>query len=131
MKDKKIQDLEQSFATLLADLNKIKADMGEMEDESPDMEEKMQGMMDAMSRIYVNLSDRISYLSDRFSQYAYDHNKGHLPPIKSASTMAKALKALGMEGDYEINKPWVSVAKNSKGIVSVVANFVKNETPKI
>ena len=131
MKDKKIQELEQSFATLLGDLNKVKADMGEMENEGPDMEEKMQRMMDAMSRIYVNLSDRISYLADGFFQYTYDHNKGHIPPIKSATTMTKALKALGMEGDYEINKPWVSVAKNSKGILSVVANFVKNETPKV
>lgn len=129
MKDKKLQELEVSFASLLNDMKKVKADeMSEMGEKEDSCESRANELFDYAMRICANLSDRITYLGDAFYQYTYQHNKGHIPPIKSASTMEKALKALGMGEDYEVSKPWVSVAKDSRGIVSAVAAFHKNET---
>ena len=126
MKDKKLQELEESFAVLMQDLKKVKADGMDQ-----GMEDKMQYMMDALSRVYANLSDRISYLSEAFYQYTYQHQQGHIPPIKSTSMMQKALKALGMDGDYEVAKPMISVARGAKGVMSIVASYIKDEKPKV
>jgi hypothetical protein len=130
MKNTKLQQLEESFASLLKDseaaiekLKKAKADMGETEtedeSEGPDTEE----LMNMCYSMFRNLADRIYYLGEDFYKYAGEHSKGHLPPVKTVTGMQKALKALGMEGDYEINKPWISVA-SSRG-TNIVAEFKK------
>lgn len=34
----------------------------------------------------------------------YNHMEGHLPKIVGATAMQKALKAIGMDGDYQVEK---------------------------
>lgn len=46
------------------------------------------------------LASEVRYLEEAF----YKHNKGHLPPIKSAGKMEKALNTLGIGEDYEVEK---------------------------
>jgi len=50
----------------------------------------------------------IQYISSRF----YAHQEGHLPPIKGADKMEKALNTLGIGGDYEVIKPVVYARAN-------------------
>ena len=49
--------------------------------------------------------------------YIDNHHAGHLPKINGADKMQKALKALGLEGDYEVVKPavYVSASKTRRG----------------
>ena len=57
----------------------------------------------------------ISYLRNSFYQHV---DNGHLPPIKGAEKMEKALTALGIGGDYEVKKPVIySSASTGKGIL--------------
>lgn len=63
----------------------------------------------------VSLNYQVSEMNRRF-QYVweninelrgllYEHaSDGHLPPIEGAAAMSKALKALGLDGDYEVAK---------------------------
>lgn len=62
-----------------------------------------------------NCSSDVSYLQNRIDSIArdyyslweklYDHmNKGHIPEIVGADKMGKALKALGLDGDFEVKK---------------------------
>lgn len=45
---------------------------------------------------------------DRLRESLYEHTSdGHLPPIEGAAAMTKALKALGLDGDYEVVKQTV------------------------
>jgi hypothetical protein len=60
-----------------------------------------------------SLRQYIYRLESAFYDYTYAHNKGHLPPIKGAQQMEKALKAIGADGDYEIIKPYISTASES------------------
>ena len=39
----------------------------------------------------------------------YNHLKGHLPSINDAGRMEKALKSLGLEDSYKVNKPTIYV----------------------
>lgn len=53
------------------------------------------------------LHDRITYLREEISnlrQTHYEHLDGHLPKIVGAAALTKALKAIGMDGDYEVKK---------------------------
>ncbi len=55
---------------------------------------------------YIN--DRIRWIQDDINYLRTDFYKhtteGHLPKIEGATAMEKALKALGLAGDYEVEK---------------------------
>lgn len=61
-----------------------------------------------MAALHSRLSDQIGHVHDRISQLQgqlYDHtDKGHLPPIVGAGRMQKALKAVGLDDDYDVQK---------------------------
>lgn len=70
--------------------------------------------------LYNNLGYIIKYIyqvEDSLWNYRIEHAKGHLPQIKGAGKMQKALKTLGMEDDYEVTKPMISVANSKRGII--------------
>lgn len=61
------------------------------------------------------LQSQLNYLDSRFQwvwenidglrSALYSHvSEGHLPKIEGAAAMSKALKALGLDGDYEVAK---------------------------
>ena len=66
----------------------------------------------------ATLQSQLNYFDNRF-QYVwesinelrgalYEHcSDGHLPKIEGATAMSKALKALGLDGDYEVVKQTV------------------------
>ncbi len=68
-----------------------------------EMYQCMQNMHSHIQASMNNIHDRIDRLHQRHS----NHQEGHLPPMKSASQMETALKALGMAGDYNVAKPTV------------------------
>ena len=52
------------------------------------------------------MHEDVSSLWKKISEHV---NEGHLPPIKDAAAMKKALKALGMEDSYNVQVPTVYV----------------------
>lgn len=64
-----------------------------------------------LSAIYQYIDQMLSYLrtnlSDIQTQLWAHINNGHLPVIRGADGMVKALKALGMDGDYQVEKETV------------------------
>lgn len=87
-------------------------------------ENKMADIMNYCYNMFSSINERISRLSNDMYDYQYRHSKGHLPPITSASAMKKGLKAFGIEDDYEILKPYISVASTKNGKV-LEAEYVK------
>ena len=67
-------------------------------------------MCDMMGSIANNLHDRMDFMHKRMNDVENNHYKhsstagGHLPPILGADKMNKALKALGLDGEYNVNK---------------------------
>jgi hypothetical protein len=60
---------------------------------------------------YAYINQRINALWDSLARYQQwtaqrmnQHEQGHLPPIKGPAAMTKALKTLGLDGDYDVAK---------------------------
>lgn len=63
-------------------------------------------------------------ISDVWNLY-YGHLNGHIPEIQGAGAMNKALKALGIDGDYKV-EPKVIYASTGEP-KSIVVNITKAE----
>ncbi len=84
---------------------------------------------DAPSNTDQRMSEMFNYCYDmigRLRDYVYQveantydmfrkHEQGHLPPIKGAGKMEKALEKLGMADDYNVSKPTIWVSANRTG----------------
>jgi hypothetical protein len=67
-------------------------------------------------KIYAQFSSELQYqmkwLREDYNYLAKqmsEHMKGHLPAIKDAGLMEKALKVLGLSDSYAINKPTIYI----------------------
>ena len=64
----------------------------------------LQSRIESISRDYYDLWGKL-----------YDHmSNGHIPQITGAEKMAKALKALGLEGDFDVQKKVIYASDGSK-----------------
>jgi hypothetical protein len=79
------------------------------------MEEMRTQMMNEMYSAFSSIMKYVYSVEDQLWSYQSQHAKGHLPPIKGASQMQSVLETLGMDGDYEVYKPVISVASTKKG----------------
>lgn len=68
----------------------------------------------ALNEMCSYMMDRMYRLEDRLYSLFWEHEEGHLPPIKGAGSMEQALKALGLDADYEVRKPVVFAKNNIK-----------------
>jgi hypothetical protein len=73
-----------------------------------DSEERPEVSYEDLNRVYRYIDEMTKYLSDRLSSLQesfWTHKEqGHLPAILSPSLMKDALKAIGLDGDYEVQK---------------------------
>jgi hypothetical protein len=54
----------------------------------------------------------ISNLENRF----WEHSKGHIPAIRDAGKMEEVLKILSLDSSFKVEKPYVSVSRDSSGL---------------
>lgn len=91
----------------------IKADDMESENVSEDCcpkDDYLYSMCDYLYRYITSVDNSLwSYITS--------HQKGHLPPINGADKMSGALKALKIDGDYDVYKP--TIYANKKGGIQV------------
>lgn len=113
MKDQKLEELKTSIASLQGELKQLNAAMADipMEDK---VKEHLSNMYNAMYRMNDAVYSYVDRVSARLSDHIY---AGHLPPIKSPGKMNKALKALGIDDDYEVGKHYVSCASKNNYVI--------------
>lgn len=98
------ENLKELRASIEATFQKMKAEgMGD---------EKYEMCMDALGFVYRY----VAAVEEELYAYRQKHQVGHLPQIKGAGKMTDVLKKLGMDGDYEVHKPMISVANTNKGL---------------
>lgn len=106
-------------------LKEIKAALDKTDKEFKQIRAEMP-MTDANNEIYWKCIDSCYSIIDGLRKYVYnledhlyktisDHNAGHLPKILGAEKMQNALEVLGIDGDYELEKPTIYVRANQGG----------------
>lgn len=96
-------------------ITSITANEGNIEQIKNDLQYIYKSINDLYNMNY-RLSSR---LSEELYTYAYNHQKGHLPPINSASKMEEALKILNLEDEYNYVKPTYYMASKN----TIIANL--------
>ena len=82
------------------EIKKILASMDEEKESVESLREYTYNVIDSM-RISM------SYMMDDFYSYMEKHNEGHLPKVSSVEQMSKAVKVLGLEDEYEVQKKYI------------------------
>ena len=114
---KEINELKANFETLSEKLKISKASYHD--------DPKMCEMMDSVYSMMEYCHRRINYLSQDIYGYISEHNSSHLPPILGPGRMAKAIKVLGLNDDYQV-QPRVLYASTKNGPV-VELNYSKDK----
>lgn len=120
-----IKKLQESFAACHAELKKLnesfkaKADDGimpEKEEESCSKED-LGKVVDLVYSIADNLYSYINMIDKSTWDWSQTHKNGHLPNAKTPSQLEKAIKALGMSDDYEVEKTKISMAGKNNYVI--------------
>ncbi len=106
----KLQEIKASIEKLEKIYQEAKADMSDSSNN--DVYYKC---MDACYQMIGGLRNYIYLAEDRIYNSLAEHNKGHLPKIQGAEKMKNALETLGIDGDYDIQKPTLWVQANRNG----------------
>ncbi len=110
----------------LEELNQLKASFDDVvKAYKTELETKGSQPTDTEKMIYEMVSyvhQRINRFQDDFYSYAYEHSRGHIPPIQDAGKMKECLKAIGLSESYEVRTP-VVYANNKNGVTAEV-NFI-------
>jgi len=78
--------------------------------------EENAGQIDYIYSMMQNMYSYLSYIESSLYKYEMEHSVGHLPPIEGASAMSKALKTLGLDGDYQVEKRTIYASLNGEDI---------------
>lgn len=89
-------------------------DSTEMEDQMEEMDSQMQSMCWTCEY----LQSQINYLAQSFYDYVNYHSQGHLPAAPSVEQMTGAVKALGLDKEYNVQKKTIW-AKDKFGQMNV------------
>ena len=79
-----------------------------------------------MNDMMDNINAQISYVHrriDGLSNELYNHYQGHIPKINSVEQLNRALKALGLDSEYDVAKRTIfaSVKSNNRNSVIEIA----------
>ncbi len=102
---KKLEDILASVKTSKRFYVKADGDMGAEEEPEVSYEDfqQVKWAVESMKAYMQEWGNSLRYLREEL----YKHQEGHLPKITSPGQMAAALKALGMDKDYEVQKRMV------------------------
>lgn len=77
--------------------------------------------IDYLHRRCSDCVDRIYKLYDEVYKMFAEHTQNHLPPIQTPSQMEKAIKALGLDKDYDVQKRtiWASDGTVDKYLLEI------------
>ncbi len=103
------KNFEEALASFKKELLEVKGTLKD-ENNSPTSDyTKLCSMMDSLAYMMSDTNKRL----DNHYKRMTDHQNGHIPPMMGPGQMAKALKTLGLDGDYQVEKRpvYASIAK--------------------
>lgn len=109
-KNKELQEIKAKLEQSDKTFKQIRADMGE--------DKNNEIYWRCMDSCYAMLNDLRGYIysvEDNFYKTMDNHTAGHLPKIQGAEKMQNALETLGLDGDYEIQKPTLYIRASRQG----------------
>jgi hypothetical protein len=110
---KELSELSQAFAKEIVKLEKLVAnDPSQIDKADPATNSQIQSCMSAIYSVANNLHNRIDNMCASMWNYQDSHASGHLPPIKGAGAMNKALASLGLDKDFVAQKKTVYASKD-------------------
>jgi len=102
---KACSDYFEEMETALADMDSGSPDGARQSDLPPSLGPYID---QKLALVHSHINSNAEYIHDRINrlqQALYSHTeKGHLPPIEGAGRMQKALKAVGLDDDYQVQK---------------------------
>ena len=76
--------------------------------------DSMQSDVDYLYRYLSNIQQYIYQVEGAFYSWASDHQTNHVPKL-NASAMEKFLKVVGMDGDFQVQKPQIYMSATKHG----------------
>lgn len=118
-----IEGLDQNKYKLLEN-NEVEIIASLPNEDDTDKEREMRWAIEDLSYEVKYALAQMNYLYGALE----NHYDGHLPPIVGAGKLEKALKALGMDDDYEVKKR--AIFANKRGDFEVDLSLLKNDEEK-
>jgi hypothetical protein len=113
---KELKDLSQSFASEIEKFKKLigyePVTPSNPDKSDPATNAQIQGCMNAIYSVANNLHQRMDRLQASHWSYQDSHAEGHLPAIKGAGAMNKALASLGLDKDFVAEKKKIYASKD-------------------
>jgi len=103
-----IKELTEAFAGLVKQLE-VKADSDKND---PATNSQIQSCMNAIYSVANNLHSRMDRMQASIWNYQDSHASGHLPKCPSPEHMEAALKSLGWNKNFEVQKKTVYASKD-------------------
>jgi hypothetical protein len=77
--------------------------------------------IDACYQMVSNLRQYVYAVEDNLYKVIDNHAAGHLPKILGAEKMKNVLETLGLDGDYDVQKPaiYIRASRQGKGDIDV------------
>ena len=119
----KLQEIKASLDKTEKEFKQIRADMVG-EDKNNEVYYKC---MDACYRMVDGLRSYVYGVENNMYRMMDEHRVGHLPKIHGAEKMKNAIETLGLEGDYDVQKPtlWIQANRNGTKNFNVELNIPK------
>lgn len=115
MKNVKLDELNQAFGTIKKEFETLKADLAAPGSETCTKGEVWAMLDRCMSSVYSmvdNMRANINEVDNYHYQARAEHQKGHLPPFKTAAHLEKFLKVTGMDDSYDVQKQAIYASTN-------------------
>ena len=106
----KLADSQEKLKLALADMGCVVTECCEEEGDEvsqDDLNNLAQNLYMSIDRIYSMVSDMYSRIydsEDKMYEMFWQHQKGHIPAINSVEQMARAIEALGLSSEIEVQK---------------------------
>ena len=112
----KREELVKQFTESHAKLKTLKADLSNVEDPAV-TKEMVNQIFSEMDYLFSVTMRRVNDMEDNFYNFAYEHLKNHVPQLTTASSLEKFLESVGLQDDYDVVKPKLTVrASKNKGV---------------
>jgi hypothetical protein len=96
-------------------------------EEGDDMEEMIKKELDYVHQRIRNLYSYVENLYNNILNQFYQHQQGHLPKMQSAEQLEKALKVLGLDKEYQVEKKTIYASQEDKEGSEIFALLPKKQ----
>lgn len=108
--------IKNQFLASVAQIKEVKADCKESKANVDDICCRLDNLAYSINYISNSINELYRYVNS-VENHLYKHlDNGHIPPILGAEKFANALEALGIDGDYKVEKKTIWASQNHRGL---------------